>query len=151
MWTVIIIAVIALIIIVTKSISEGDFIKGNHTHNFFMSMCCLMLTAVIALGATFATLFISIPIGVASDSLELVDTDNYYLAEVVNDKYINITSDTYSYATLENGVVHMRDIKAEDSTTITIVEDDTTKLSDSNKVLSNYKIVNKNISFIQRK
>lgn len=84
MWTVIIIAVIALTIIVIKSIDEGDFIKGDHTHNFYISMCCLMLTAVITVAALGATLLVSIPIGAAfNESRELIDTENYYLAEIV--------------------------------------------------------------------
>lgn len=124
MWTVIIIAVIALTIIVIKSIDEGDFIKGDHTHNFYISMCCLMLTAVITVAALGATLLVSIPIGAAfNESRELIDTENYYLAEIVNDKYVNITSDKYNYATLEDGVVHMREITADGSTTIKICED----------------------------
>lgn len=123
MWTVIIIAAIALIAIVVGSIREGDFIKGDHKHNFFMSMCCLMLTAVITILALGATLLVSIPVGAGSESRELIDTENYYLAEIVNDKYVDITSDKYNYATLEDGVVHMREIKADDETIIKICED----------------------------
>jgi hypothetical protein len=124
MWTVIIIAVIALTAIVIKSIDEGDFIKGDHTHNFFMSMCCLLLTAIISLLAFGATLLLSIPIGASNEaSVELVDTENYFLAEVINDKYVSITSDEYNYATLEYGVVHMREVKADDKITIKICED----------------------------
>ena len=61
MWTVIIIAAIALTVIVVGSNREGDFIKGDHKHYFFMSMCCLMLTAVItvlALAQRFLFLFL---------------------------------------------------------------------------------------------
>lgn len=124
MWTVIIIAVIALTIIVIGSIREGDFIKGDHKHNFYISMCCLMLTAVITVVALGATLLVSIPIGAAcEESRKLIDTENYYLAEIVNDKYVNITSDKYNYATLEDGVVHMREITADDETIIKIYED----------------------------
>lgn len=141
MWTVIIIAIIALTAIVAKSISEGDFIVGDHTHNFYMSICCLMLTALISILALDATLLISIPIGASCEaSVELVDTENYFLAEVVNDKYVSITSDEYNYATLEDGVVHMREVKADDKTTIKICEDSYAKDESPMIFIDHYRI-----------
>ena len=141
MWTVIIVAIIALTATVAYSIREGDFIKGDHTHNFFMLMCCIMLTAVISFLAFGATLLISIPIGAGNEaSVELVDTENYFLAEVVDDKYVSITSDEYNYATLEDGVVHMREVKADDETTIKICEDSYAKGESPMVFIDHYRI-----------
>ena len=141
MWTVIIVAIIALTAIVANTISEGDFIKGDHTHNFYMSICCLMLTAAISFVALGATLLISIPIGASCKaSVELVDTENYFLAEVVNDKYVSITSNEYNYATLEDGVVHMRKIKADDKIIIKICEDSYAKDESPMIFIDHYRI-----------
>lgn len=124
MWTIILVAIIALIIIISKSVYDGDFTKGDHFHNFMMTICCLLLTGIITMFTFLMVLLGSCVIGSKDDvSTKLVNTENYYLEEIVDDKYISISSNVYNYATNENKIIHFREIKADGNTTIKVYKD----------------------------
>ena len=124
MWTVIIIAIISLITIIGKYIYDGEFIKGNHSHNFSIFVGCILLATIITLGGVFVTFCgTGIALNINSElPYILVDTENYYLAELTNDKYISISSNEYNYATIEDKVIHYQQTTATDDRTIKIVE-----------------------------
>ncbi len=125
MWSVIIIFIIALVGFVIYSISKGDYEAGYHFENFMFFLTNIFGAAAITFGATLLIFFGSaIYVGEAdAPHYKLVETKNYFLTELTEDKYVSIASDTYTYAVIDNDIICFREIKADGNTHIKIYGD----------------------------
>jgi hypothetical protein len=54
---------------------------------------------------------------------KLVDTENYFLTEIVMNTYVSISSNKYCYRVKDKGAIHLNELKADENTFIYVYED----------------------------
>lgn len=109
MISLVIVAVLSFLGLILYTAYKGDFKKNSKSDNFFTIIFCLVVSGFITVGACVLLMIGSaIYVAEADDApKKLVDTDNYFLTEIRDDIYVNINNNTYSYATTEDGTIHL--------------------------------------------
>lgn len=125
MLSVIIVGILSFIGFMLYTAYKGDFKKNTKSDNVFTTLFCFVMSIFIALGAAvLLTIGSAVYVSEANDPPQkLVDMEGYYLTEIRDGIYVNINSNTYSYATTEDRTIHLSKTYATKDDTVKIHPD----------------------------